>query len=228
LIVKGGRLVFEEYFYHYYRGNRHNLASATKSITSLLVGLAIEQGYLPGVDQRILPYFSEYLPLQQPDEGKDSITIEDLLTMRHGWACNDWDPDSVTYYLKSFELKQPDVVEATLNLPLETFPGSQFSYCSASTIVLGGVLEKATGMRIPKFAKLNLFDPIGIKLATWSSIPGGWTDTCGNLQLSPRDMARLGLLVLQDGNWQGIQVIPENWIQHSSICAFGIQSDLGQ
>jgi CubicO group peptidase (beta-lactamase class C family) len=98
---------------------------------------------------------------------------------------------------------------------LEALPGSQYSYCSASTVVLGGVLAKATGMSIAKFAKQNLFDPTGIKLATWSSIPGGWTDTGGNVQMNPCDMTRIGLLVLQNGKWNGEQVVPEAWIQQS-------------
>ena len=215
LIVKDGKLVFEEYFYGYQRDDNHNLASVTKSITSLLVGLAIEQGYLEGVQELVLPYFPEFLPLDQPDDLKSRITIEDLLTMRHGWACDDWDPASVTYYEKNFELNQPNPISATLNLPLEASPGVQYSYCSASTVVLGGVLTKALGMSLPKFANFNLFFPLGIEHAMWSYVPGGWVDTGGNLQMLPRDMARLGMLMLQNGNWNGEQVVPEAWVEQS-------------
>jgi CubicO group peptidase (beta-lactamase class C family) len=215
LIVKDGLLVFEEYFYHYSIENRHNLASVTKSITSLLVGLAIEQGYLEGVGEKVLPYFPEYLPLQQGSEWKERITIENLLTMRHGIACDDWDPDSVTYYKHNFENNQPDTVEATLDLPMETLPGMLYSYCSASTVVLGGVLSKVTGTTIPRFAEQYLFDPLGIGFAAWRSLPGGWTDTCGDLEMRPRDMARLGQLMLQAGNWNGKQIIPADWIDQS-------------
>ncbi len=216
LIVKDDRLVFEEYFYDYSLGNRHDLASVTKSITSLLVGLAIEQGYIEGVDEKVLSYFPEYLPLRQPDERKDGITIEDLLTMRHGLACDDWDPTSVAYHKTNFYTDQPDLVKATLNLPVEVSPGSQFSYCSASTVVLGAILTKATGMSIAEFAKRYLFAPLGLDITRWGSLLGGWTDTGGDLQMSPRDMARLGLLMLHNGNWNGEQIIPEDWI-HQSI-----------
>jgi CubicO group peptidase (beta-lactamase class C family) len=216
LIVKDGRLVFEEYFYHYYRENRHNLASMTKSITSLLVGIAIEQGYIVGVDEKILPYFSEYLPLQQPDERKNNITIEDLLTMRHGLDCDDWNPASITYYEKDFPYDQPDSIEATLNLPMLSLPGSQYSYCSASTIVLGAIVAKATGKSIPEYSTKYLFDPLGIKLAGWMSVPGGARDTGGGMVMRHRDMARLGQLVLQNGNWNGVQIISEDWLQRST------------
>jgi CubicO group peptidase (beta-lactamase class C family) len=216
LIVKDGCLVFEEYFYHYYQGNRHTLASVTKSITSLLVGLAIDQGYLSGVDEKILDYFPEYLPLQQSDERVESITIEDLLTMRHGWECDEWDPASITYRMKDFDLKHPDLIEATLELPIETDPGTHFSYCTPSTVVLGGVLQKAIGMKIAKYARENLFNPLDIKTATWISAAGGWTQTGAGMEMLPRDMAKIGLLVLQNGNWNGKQIISENWIQLST------------
>lgn len=99
----------------------------TKSITSLLVELAIEQGYLTGVDETILLNFSKYLPLGQSDERMESITIKDLLTMRHGMDCDDWDPDSPTYHENNFPFDEPDVIKTTLNFPLLFQPGSQFS-----------------------------------------------------------------------------------------------------
>jgi CubicO group peptidase (beta-lactamase class C family) len=215
LIVKDGKLVFEEYFYGYLLDSRHTVASVTKSVTSLLAGIAIERGDLGGVDEEVLPFFPDLLPLAQSDEEVESITIEDLLTMRHGWECNDWDPDSRTYYMGNWESSQPNPVEATLNLPSVAPPGSRFSYCSASTIVLGGLIANATGTGIPEYADEVLFSPLGIETALWSRVPGGWTDTGGSLQMRPRDMARLGLLMLQDGNWDGVQVVPEPWVRQS-------------
>jgi len=215
LIVKDGRLVFEEYFYGYRLDSRHNVASVTKSIASLLAGIAIEQGKIAGVGEKVLPFFPELLPLEQPDPQVADITIEDLLTMRHGWECDDWDPDSATYYLSDWEAGQPDLVAATLNLPPAAAPGSHFSYCSASTVVLGGLIANAAGMGIPEYADEVLFSPLGIETALWSRAPGGWTDTGGSLQMRPRDMARLGLLMLQDGNWDGVQVVPEAWGRQS-------------
>jgi CubicO group peptidase (beta-lactamase class C family) len=215
LIVKDGKLVFEEYFYGYRLDSRHNLASVTKSITSMLAGIAIDRGDVGSIEDEILPYFPEFLPPDRADDQLESITIEDLLTMRHGWECDDWDPDSRTYYPNGWELSQPDAVEATLDLPSVTPPGSRFSYCSASSIVLGGLIANATGTSIPDYAHEVLFSPLGIETALWSAAPGGWTDTGGSLQMRPRDMARLGQLMLQGGNWNGIQVLPEDWVRQS-------------
>ena len=215
LIVKDGRLVFEEYFYYHHRGKRHGVASITKSMTSLLTGLAIEQGFISGVDEKVLPYFPEYLPLQQPDQRMEDITIEDLLTMRHGWECDERDPDSILYRENDFYTRVPDLIEATLDLPMETFPGSHFSYCTPSTVVLGGVLKKATGMNVPKYAQENLFDPLGINTAVWTTTRGDWTNTGAGMLMLPRDMAKIGLLVAQNGNWNGEQIISEDWIQSS-------------
>ncbi len=215
LIVKDGRLVFEEYFYGYRLDSRHNTASVTKSITSLLAGIAIERGELEGVDETVLSFFPELLPLEQSDQQVEDITIADLLTMRHGWECDDWDPDSRTYYMGNWEGSQPNPVEATLNLPVVAPPSSRFSYCSASTIVLGGLIANATATGIPEYADEVLFSPLGIETALWSRVPGGWTDTGGSLQMRPRDMARLGLLMLQEGNWDGVQIVPEQWVQQS-------------
>jgi CubicO group peptidase (beta-lactamase class C family) len=224
LIVKDDLLVFEEYFSYHYIGNRHRIYSATKSITSLLVGLAIEQGYLRGVDEKILPFFPEYLPLKVPDENKENITVHDLLTMRHGWECDDHDPDSATYMYGNFEVNHMDQIRGTLNLPMETTPSSHFSYCNSSTIVLGGVLAKATGMSLPELAKQSLFEPLGIESVMWIPSPTWpsvtirepkWTDTGKGLDMRPRDMARIGLMMLHNGNWNGQQIIPADWIQES-------------
>jgi CubicO group peptidase (beta-lactamase class C family) len=180
-----------------------------------LVGIAIEQGEIAGVHQSILEFFPESPAPERFHQQVEVITIEDLLTMRHGWECDDWDPDSRTYYMGNWESRQPNPVEATLNLPLVAPPGSRFSYCSASTIVLGALIANATAMAVPEYADEVLFSPLGIETALWSRVPGGWTDTGGSLQMRPRDMARLGLLMLQDGNWNGVEVVPEQWGQQS-------------
>jgi CubicO group peptidase (beta-lactamase class C family) len=211
LIVKDGRLVFEEYFYYYSRGSSHDLASATKSITSLLVGSAIAQGYLGGVDEEILPFFPEYLPLQEPGTGAETITIEDLLTMRTGWECDDWDPASRTYYMKPHP-DDPDSIRAILNFPMETLPGSYFSYCTSGTAVLNAMIARASGAGLAQFANRALLKPLGIQGVVWDTSFGGFG---GILLMRPRDMAKIGLLALQNGSWQGEQIIPEEWIRQS-------------
>ena len=216
LIVKDGRLVFEEYFYYQSPYSKHEVASITKSFTSLLVGLAIEHGYLEGVDQKIMTFFPEYLPLQGADEQVEEITIEDLLTMRHGWECDDWDPASRTYYGKDHPLDRSDVVETILYFPMESSPGSSFSYCTSASYVLNAILIKVRGMELSSFAEQSLFGPLGIESVTWLPFLGGWAEIGGVQYMRPRDMAKIGLLVLQNGNWEGEQIIPEDWIRLST------------
>jgi len=210
LIVKDGKLVFEEYFYDYGRDHQHDLASVTKSITSLLVGATIEQGYLKGVDEKVLPFFPEYLPLEQPDERAENITIEDLLTMRSGWECDDWNPNSRSYYLKM----QPMEIRTILNFPMKTKSGYGFSYCTSGTAILNALVARASGMELSQFANQSLLEPLGIQDITWDYdySYGGFG---GILLMRPRDMARIGLLTLQNGDWRGEQIIPKDWIEQS-------------
>ena len=139
-----------------------------------------------------------------------------MLTLRHGLACNDWEPASPAYYKKDFPWDQPDAIEATLNMAMEALPRSQYSYCSPSTVILGAILAKATGMSVPRFAEQYLLDPLGTERSTWMSLPGGYTDTAGSSEMRPCDMAKVGLLVLRNGNWNGEQIISEDWIRQST------------
>ncbi len=215
LIVKDGRLVFEEYFNHFTLHSGHDIASVTKSITSLLIGAAIDQGYLKRVDEKVVPYFPEYLPLSDADERKENITIEDLLTMRTGMECDDWDPNSRTYYLNN-QPSQADDINYILGFPMETTPGSSFAYCTSGTTVLNALLIKTTGMELPEFAKQSLFEPLGAKSVVWDTSSGGWEHIDGILAMYPREMARLGLLILQNGEWQGEQLISQAWVEQST------------
>jgi CubicO group peptidase (beta-lactamase class C family) len=210
LIVKDRRLVFEEYFYDYGHDDKHDLASITKSITSLLVGAAIEQGHLTSVDEKVLSFFPEYLPLEQPDIQAENMTIEDLLTMRSGWECDDWNPESRTYYQKM----QPMEIRTILNFPMETRPGYAFSYCTSGTAVLNAIIAKASEMELSQFANQSILEPLGIQDVTWDYDYsfGGYG---GILLMRPRDMARIGLLALQNGLWQEEQIIPQDWIEQS-------------
>ncbi|MEI6309845.1 MAG: serine hydrolase [bacterium] len=215
LIVKDGRLVFEEYFYNFTRKTNHDLASVSKSFTSLLVGLAIEQGYLTSVQEKILPHFPDYLPVLEQDARKESIAIEHLLTMQSGMDCDDWDPASRTYYLNA-QPDQADEIKSILNYPMKTYPGSQFSYFTGGTSLLNALLITSTKIGLPTFADRFLFQPLGIKDVLWDDSSEGWAYIDGISCMLPRDMARIGLLMLQKGTWQGQQVIPLAWIEQST------------
>lgn len=215
LIVREGLLVFEEYFNYHSRTNAHDIASVSKSITSLLMGMAIEQSHIGSVQDKILTSFPEYLPLQQEDTRKDNITIEDLLTMRSGLECDDWDPASRSYYLKN-QPSRDDEIEFILNIPLETAPGTNFSYCTWGTVVLNALLIKTTGMELPEYANKYLFQPLGIRSVSWGGPYGTWKNTDGVALMTSRDMAKIGQLMLQRGKWDGEEIIPEAWIEQST------------
>lgn len=231
LIVKDGQLVFERYFpghrWSYdddqFRGQRvaydretlHNLASVTKSVTSILVGIALDQGAIQSVDDRVLAYFPQYE--QQTDAQKDTITLEHLLTMTSGLEWNEGelpysDPDNDMIRL----FREPDPIGYILSKPLVSEPGTTFYYGGHNTNLLGEAIRAATGQRMDAFAEDVLFGPLGITDYAWDFINPDIIHASGNLQLRPRDMAKLGQLCLNGGVWEGERIVSEAWIATST------------
>ncbi len=213
LIVKDGKLVLEEYFYGYDADGLHQLRSATKSFVSALVGIAIDQKIIPGPHAPVLTYFPEY-QLQHDAEAKKRITLENLLTNQSGLACNDHDDQSPGNENKM--VRAGDWVKFTLDLPFAGEPGGPARYCSGGVITLGRIVEKASGQGLYDFAKRHLFDPLGVKSFRWDFKPDpSQAESFCQLYLTPRDMAKFGLLYLQGGKWGGRQLISPQWVEAS-------------
>ncbi|MFC1997780.1 serine hydrolase domain-containing protein [Chloroflexota bacterium] len=231
LIVKDGKLVFEEYFSGYtwdyndpqFRGELtdygidtiHNLASVTKSVTSVVFGIAIEQGYIQDVDQKVFSYFPEYASLS--DEGKDEMTLAHLLTMSSGLEWNEMAlpySDSENDLVKLFNVPNP--IAYILAKPLVHEPGTSWYYNGGNTNLLGEVIRETTGMRMDDFAEKYLFGPLGITDYAWDFINPDMIHASGNLKLRPRDMAKLGQLFLNKGTWKGQRIVSEEWIDQST------------
>lgn len=231
LIVKDGKLVFETYFSGYtwdyngdqYRGERvdfnrdtiHNLASVTKSFTSALIGIAIDKGFIQGVDERVCDFFPRYANLC--DEGKKRITLEHLLTMTSGLEWNGMEvPLSDTHndLIQLFLVSDP--IGYILAKPIVSEPGTNWYYSGGDTNLLGEVIREATGLRMDDFAAQHLFAPLGITEYKWDHINPDMIHASGNLELRPRDMAKLGYLYLNGGVWNGARVISEEWIETST------------
>jgi CubicO group peptidase (beta-lactamase class C family) len=231
LIVKDGKLAFETYFSGYtwdyngdqYRGEYvdfdrdtlHNLASVTKSFTSALIGIAIDKGFIQSVDEKVCDFFPGYANLC--DEGKKRITLEHLLTMTSGLQWNEMEvPLSDTHNDLIQLFLVPDPIGYILAKPIVSEPGTDWYYSGGNTNLLGEVIREATGLRMDDFAAQYLFAPLGITDYEWDHINPDVIHASGNLELRPRDMAKLGDLYLNGGVWNGERVLSEEWIEAST------------
>jgi CubicO group peptidase (beta-lactamase class C family) len=214
LVVRNGRLVVEEYFNGWTAERTHTQQSVSKSVTSLLVGLAIQAGSLR-LDDRVTSFFPSYDPIANLDDRKRAMTVRDLLTMRSGF---DWSES--TYAGSPLQRMNDcgcDWLRFVLDWPMREPPGSRWEYISGSTILLGGIVGAATGQRIDRFAQDRLFAPLGVSGASWiQGLPDGLPHTGGGLQLRPRDMAKIGSLVAGGGRWRGAQIVSDSWIREST------------
>jgi CubicO group peptidase (beta-lactamase class C family) len=204
LLASNGQLVVEEYFHGYTRDHVHRLASVTKSVSSLLVGLAIDHGALTGVDQRLLPFFPDLQPADDPRW--EGMTLHHLLTMTMGLDWNGADPHGTG----------PAFFQQVLQCPLAHDPGTRWAYQSANVNLLAGVLKQATGRHADQVLQEWLLQPLGITDHDWSFLAtDGYRLMDGSLQLRPRDLLKLGMLLRDGGKWQGEQVVSADWIERS-------------
>lgn len=226
LIIHNDSLVLEEYFRGWSRHMRHYCFSTTKSVTSALIGIAIDQGKIDGVNGKLLGFFPEYDDIMNIDERKESITLENLLTMSSGFA---WDEIS-TPYLDIFGKLNPqndankmiqssDWIKYMLDLPMSDDPGVKFVYSTGGTMLLSGIIKNKTGQSAEEFAEENLFAVLGITSWEWETGPNGISDTGGGrggLYLHPVNMALFGYLYLKEGWLNGERVISESWVEEST------------
>lgn len=232
LIHKDGKLVFEEYFPgHTYKwdgpgfhgawvdwdvNEPHNIHSVGKSITSASVGIAIDQGFIEGVDQSIFDYLPDHQHLMA--DGKEAITIEHLLTMTSGLAWDEWgtaysdgENDMIRLWLSC-----EDQVACVLEAPLDAEPGTEFTYSGGNMVLLGEIIENATQTDIEEFSATHLFEPLGIDPPEWGRFDSGIVDASGDQYLTPRGMIKFGATYLSRGVWNGQQVIPSGWVDKSA------------
>jgi CubicO group peptidase (beta-lactamase class C family) len=254
LVIRNARLVFERSYphdyaalfakapdrtpglYNYYDAEwhpffkktpLHTLQSVSKSVTSALLGIALRQGELRGVDVPVSPFFEGYR-MQAGDPRWQALRLEHLLTMTSGIR---WDEDSVPYTdpansCAAMEASK-DWVQFVLEQPMAAEPGSRFVYSSGVTELLAQVLKSATGRQADEYAAEHLFPPLGIERFHWKRTPTGHSDTEGGLYLEPRDLAKLGYLYLKDGVWNGQRVLAEGWVAASTRAAIAVNDQSG-
>lgn len=207
LIVRDKKLVLEEYFYGFNKNIAHDLQSCTKAITSVFTGIAIDKGYIKDTGQKLYSFFPEYKFIKNWDDRKNDITIKHLLTMTSGFEKNNTGKE---YW------QTKDWLKGVLDLPLANDPGTKFYYDNISVMPLDGIIEKTTNMRIPDFVNKYLYDPLKIDAPYWIRSPNGRTATGHGHYMKPRDMAKIGYIMLYGGKWKSNKIISKEWIDEST------------
>jgi len=211
IIIRNGYLVLEAYIYPFERDIIHDIASVSKSITSLATGIAIDRGYIKDVNQPVFSFFKDRSVLN-PDGIKNSLTIEHLLTMSSALCRNFSEGEAQTGYMR----ESKDGLQYMLDLPLVGKPGEKFVYSSIAPHFISAIISRTTGVNLLEFTRKNLFEPLAITNIQWPADRQGNTHGWGDLCINPLDLARIGYLVLNKGNWAGRQVVSKEWIDRSS------------
>lgn len=223
LVIRNGYMVLDAHFAPYDGTFPHDLASVTKSVMTTLIGIAVDQGRLD-LDQTMVSFFPERT-IANLDKRKLRITLRDLVSMRNGMQSGCYEEDEPT--LDAMR-SQSDWVQAALDRPMTAEPGRKFCYDSPGMHLLSAILQEAAGMTALEFAQQNLFEPLGIREVIWESDPQGYTHGWGDLHLLPEDVAKIGFLWLQRGQWDGQQVVSEAWVLDSvKLHSSFIEPDFG-
>lgn len=226
LLVKNGKLVLEEYFYGYNRDRLHELHSVSKSITSILVGIAVDRKMIPNVNKQVHEFFSDHTDTRWVDQKYD-IPLKHVLTMSAGI---DWDERSKPLTdsrndIVAMVFYSDNWIRYVLNKELIEPPGERFNYSGGLNILLGGIIKESSGLYADKFAERYLFGPLAISDYYWHRHHDGTINTQGGLALRPRDMAKIGYVMLRGGNWKGKQIVSQKWIKEST--EYHVSGDYG-
>lgn len=208
LVFKNGYLVAEDYFHIGKPDLKVNIHSVTKSITSALVGIAIEEGCLSGVDQKMIEFFPE-LSNRITDPRKKEITIQQLLQMRAGFPWEESSPELMELLMTGFH------TDDMVHIPLVRDPGTDSEYSNSSPHILGMIVARACETDLKSFAQEHLFDPLEINPGYWQVDWDGNYLGFSDLHLSSNDLAKFGLMIRNKGAYNGQQVVPAAWVEES-------------
>jgi CubicO group peptidase (beta-lactamase class C family) len=224
---RGGQYNYYNSWWHpYYRGgDLHSLQSVTKTITSVIVGVATARKEFPELSTPVLRFF-DTTQVKNIDDRKRKMTIRHLLTMTAGIAWNEWipytDPKNDAIQMEgSF-----DWIDYVINKPMALEPGQQFVYNSGASQLLSHIFREATGKDIEEYAAQNLFTPLGITRYFWKRTPTGLADTEGGLYLAATDLAKIYYLYLRDGKWNGKQLVSTEWVKASVSSSVNLTSGI--
>jgi CubicO group peptidase (beta-lactamase class C family) len=219
VIVRNDRLVAEAYFNGYARDTQHDMRSATKSFTASLTGIAVEQGLI-ALDDTLAQHVDRFEEFDNVDDRKRSIRIANVLNMQTGLDCEDGresSPGNETHMYR-----QDDWIKYLLSVPMLADPGTMASYCSGAVTVLGNIIASRSGRRLDEIAVDYLLGPLEMSSVRWLRSPLGVTNASSAIQLRPRDAAKFGNLFVNGGRWNGLQVVPQTWVERSAQGATAI------
>lgn len=209
LIIRNGAVVVDAYFYPYDGKTVHDVASVTKSVMTTLIAIAADQDKLQ-LDQPLLSYFPERT-IANRDALKERVTLRHLASMSSGLDCTRERDEATLREMKA----SPDWVQFTLDRKVVWEPGTHFVYCGPGMHILSATLQQATGMTALDFARQNLFEPLGVRDVIWPTDPQGYNTGSGDVFLYPQDMAKIGYLWLNKGQWDGKQIVSRDWVENS-------------
>jgi CubicO group peptidase (beta-lactamase class C family) len=216
LVARRGKLVVEEYFFGFHRERPHDLRSAAKTFTSILVGAARADGVKLSPDDRLLSFIRDDAAAAA-DPRKARITLAHLMSMSSGLSCDDNDPKSPgNEELMYGQEDQPDWLRWTLALPMAADPGSRYAYCTAGVNLAGGAVRNATGVWLPEYFRSHIAAPLEIDRFHWPLMPNGEGFAGGMVMMRPRDLLKIGQLYLDGGMWKGRRVVTKAWVEEST------------
>jgi CubicO group peptidase (beta-lactamase class C family) len=228
IVIRNGYLVLDSRFHPFPENSRHIIHSCTKTVMGTLIGIAIDQGFIDSVDQKVMDFFPDKrsgFDLEGLDAGKETMTLEHLLTMSSGLDCQ----DSYLYEWRGLAemTRNLDWVQYMLDLPMAHEPGARFEYCNGASYLLSAILQKTTGKTALAYAKENLFGPLGIDDVAWPINRAGIATGWGGIEMRPRDLTKIAYLMLKKGAWEGNQLVSSGWIDAAteSHIAAGTLSD---
>lgn len=207
LIQQNGELLSEAYFKGMQASQHTNIKSASKSIISLLVGIAVDHDFLEGIEQPIGPFFEDYFE-EYPDSIKQALTLEDLLTMRTGL-------ETTSFHNYGRWVASDDWVRFALDQPMEDRPGGDMVYSTGTSHLLSVILTRATGRSTRAFAMEYLFEPMNVSVGGWDRDPQGYFMGGNNMALRPAGMIKIGQMVMNGGTYRGQRIVSEDWLRNS-------------
>lgn len=223
VVIKDNKLVVEEYFNTYWRATVHDIRSAGKSVTALLLGIAIDKGLVKSTEQSIYDFFPSPEFVRPAKDRHQDIKIKHLLAMSSGLSADDNDDNSPGG--TGNWLTNDNWVNFAIALPMLFTPGEKYVYNDVCPMLVGAIIEEASGKKLSEFARENLFTPLGIKEYYWYTAPNGRTGPMGNLYIAALDFAKLGQLVINKGQWQGNKIVSATWIDAIAKKQFDISKD---